>query len=79
MIGHPMGAASAIECVAAILSLERQFVTPTAHFAGPDPECAVDCVPNQGRPHALEYVLKTSSAFGGNNAALVLKRPEVRS
>jgi 3-oxoacyl-[acyl-carrier-protein] synthase II len=79
MIGHPMGAASAIECVAAILSLEHQFVTPTAHFIGEDPECAVDCVPNTGRPAYLEYVLKTSSAFGGNNSCLVLKRAEARS
>ncbi len=76
MTGHPMGAASAIECVAAVLSLRHQHVTATRNHLGPDPDCAVDCVPNAGRDMPVRYVLKTSSAFGGNNSCLVLKRPE---
>jgi 3-oxoacyl-[acyl-carrier-protein] synthase II len=76
MIGHPMGAASSIECVAAVLSLRHQRVTATRNYLGPDPDCAVDCVPNEGRAMPVEYVLKTSSAFGGNNACLIVKRPE---
>jgi 3-oxoacyl-(acyl-carrier-protein) synthase len=69
-----MGAASAIECVAAVLSLQRQHVPATRNWLGHDPDCDVDCVPNVGRTMPVEYVLKTSSAFGGNNACLILKR-----
>jgi 3-oxoacyl-[acyl-carrier-protein] synthase II len=79
MTGHPMGAASAIECVAAILSMHHQFLPPTVNFEEPDPECDVDCVPNRGRPFPVSYVLKTSSAFGGNNSSIVFKTAERRA
>lgn len=74
MIGHAMGAASSIECVAALLSMRNNYITPTANWLGCDPECDVDCVPNVGRPMQVDYVLKTSSAFGGNNSAIIFKR-----
>ena len=74
MIAHAMGAASAIECVAAILSIKHQFLLPTMNYLGPDEECKVDCVPNCGRPAIVDLVLKTASAFGGNNAAVLFKR-----
>lgn len=75
MIGHSMGAASAIECVASILSIRNQFLLPTMNFLEKDPACDVDCVPNQGRSARIRYALKTSSAFGGNNAALIFGEP----
>lgn len=74
MVGHAMGAASAIECVAAIASLQAQVITPTMNYLGPDEECPVDCVPNAARPAQLDYILKTASAFGGNNAAVLFRR-----
>ncbi|MGP1693632.1 MAG: beta-ketoacyl-[acyl-carrier-protein] synthase family protein, partial [Giesbergeria sp.] len=74
MIGHAMGAASAIECVAAMMSMQEQFLTPTMNYLGPDEQCPVDCVPNAGRPGVLNVILKTASAFGGNNAAVVFQR-----
>ncbi len=74
MIGHPMGAASSIECVATLLSIQHQFITPTINHDGTDPNCDVDCVPNHGRPAPVEYVLKTSSAFGGNNSSVIFKK-----
>lgn len=74
MIGHSMGAASAIECVAALMTIREQFITPTMNHRRADENCALDCVPNEGRSADVEYVLKTASAFGGNNAAVVFKR-----
>jgi 3-oxoacyl-[acyl-carrier-protein] synthase II len=73
MLGHAMGAASALECVAMILAIEHQFLIPTAHFEEADPACDVDCVPNVGRAARITHVLKTASAFGGNNASVVLR------
>lgn len=50
MHGHAMGASGALELVAAVLSLEREMVPPTANYTAPDPECDLDYVPNQARP-----------------------------
>jgi 3-oxoacyl-[acyl-carrier-protein] synthase II len=74
MIGHAMGAASSIECVAALLSMHHDYITPTANYSAKDPACDVDCVPNVGRSMQIEYVLKTSSAFGGNNSSIIFKK-----
>lgn len=74
MIGHAMGAASAIECVAALLSIHHQYLTPTMNFTTLDDATPLDCVPNRGRAADVECVLKTASAFGGNNSAIIFKR-----
>jgi 3-oxoacyl-[acyl-carrier-protein] synthase II len=74
MIGHSMGAASAIECVAALCSIREQLITPTMNYLGPDEQCPVDCVPNQARQSAISTVLKTASAFGGNNVAVLFRK-----
>jgi 3-oxoacyl-[acyl-carrier-protein] synthase II len=73
MIGHPMGAASSIECVLSLLAIEHQFIPPTTNFEGVDPECDIDCVPNQGRDAEVNYIMKSSSAFGGNNSCVIFK------
>jgi 3-oxoacyl-[acyl-carrier-protein] synthase II len=72
MIGHCMGAASAIGAVASVLALRDQMAPPTIHFAEPDPDCPIDCVPNTARALRLRTVLNNALAFGGNNCALVL-------
>jgi 3-oxoacyl-[acyl-carrier-protein] synthase II len=73
MTGHPMGAGSAMECVAALCSMREQLLTPTANFLGPDEHCPVDCVPNRARPARIHTVLKTASAFGGSNAVVIFR------
>lgn len=78
MIGHAMGASSIIEGVACLLSIEHQFLTPTTNYLGADEEMEVDCIPNVGRPAEIELVLKTSSAFGGNNSAIIYKNAATR-
>lgn len=76
MLGHPMGAASAIECVAALCSIREQVITPTMNYLGPDENCPVDCIPNVARPAPVRTVLKTGSAFGGNNVAVLFSKLE---
>ncbi|MDD5155653.1 MAG: beta-ketoacyl-[acyl-carrier-protein] synthase family protein [Candidatus Omnitrophica bacterium] len=75
MLGHTMGAASAIETVACCLAIKNDIIPPTINYETPDPECDIDCVPNVARKQKLNVVLNSSSAFGGNNACLVLKKP----
>ncbi len=74
MVGHAMGAASAIECVAVLLSMRDQYLTPTMNYLGADVDCPVDCVPNQGRSADINTVVKTASAFGGNNSAVIFRQ-----
>lgn len=74
MLGHTMGAASALEAIACALTVQNNIIPPTINFETPDPECDIDCVPNQARRHEVDVALNNSYAFGGNNASLVLKK-----
>jgi 3-oxoacyl-[acyl-carrier-protein] synthase II len=74
MIGHTMGAASAIETVACCLALVHGFLPPTINYQVPDPACDLDYVPNRARVLRLDVLMNNSFAFGGNNACLVLGR-----
>ncbi|NEQ08998.1 MAG: beta-ketoacyl-[acyl-carrier-protein] synthase family protein [Moorea sp. SIO4E2] len=72
--GHALGAAGAIEAVATILALQQGILPPTANFTEPDPQCALDVIPNQSRLVEVEYALSNSFAFGGLNAVLAFRR-----
>jgi 3-oxoacyl-[acyl-carrier-protein] synthase II len=74
MLGHTMGAASALEAIACALAIKNDIIPPTINYETPDPECDIDCVPNQARGHIVNIALNNSYAFGGNNASLVLKK-----
>ena len=74
MLGHTMGAASALETIASLLTIQENEIPPTINYETPDPECDIDCVPNKSRKQKVGVVLNNSFAFGGNNACLVLGR-----
>lgn len=74
MIGHTMGAASAIEAACCALALDTGVIPPTINYEEADPECDLDYVPNQARRTEPGVVLNNAYAFGGNNASLCLSR-----
>jgi 3-oxoacyl-[acyl-carrier-protein] synthase II len=74
MIGHTLGAAGAIEGVAAVLAIAEGFIPPTIHCRTPDPDCDLDYVTEGARTAAIDILLSNSFAFGGNNTAIVLGR-----
>ncbi len=74
MHGHALGAAGAIELVAAIGALRHGVLPPTANFIDPDPECDLDYIPNTAREKSVDAVLSNSFAFGGLNSVVALKR-----
>ncbi len=74
MHGHTLGAAGAIEAVVSLLALQHGLVPPTANFLDPDPACSLDVVPNEPRQANIETAISNSFAFGGLNAALVMRR-----
>ncbi len=74
MIGHTMGAASAIEGAVCALAVAEDRVPPTIHFEEPDPECDLDCVPNRSRRLPVKVAMSNAYAFGGNNASVIFKK-----
>ncbi len=74
MIGHTMGAASAIEAIACALAVKEDIVPPTINYETKDPECDLDFVPNVKREMQVNIALNNAYAFGGNNSCLVLKK-----
>jgi nodulation protein E len=74
MVGHALGAAGALEAVAAIMAAHDGVVPPTMNYLGPDPACDLDYVPNEARRRPLRAALSNSFAFGGLNAVLAFRR-----
>jgi 3-oxoacyl-[acyl-carrier-protein] synthase II len=74
MIGHTMGAASALSAVACSLALYYGFIPPTINCHEPDPECGLDCVPNAARQQQLQVVQNNAFAFGGNNSVVIFSQ-----
>jgi nodulation protein E len=74
MVGHALGAAGALEAVAAVMAAHDGIVPPTMNYLGPDPACDLDYVPNEARRRPLRTALSNSFAFGGLNAVLAFRR-----
>jgi len=76
MLGHTMGAASAIEAAVCALSVFTNRVPPTINLNDPDPECDLDYVANSARELPVNVAMNNAYAFGGNNASLILRKGE---
>ena len=76
MTGHLLGGAGGLEAGVTALAVHHQMLPPTINYETADPECDLDCVPNQARQTKVTYALSNSFGFGGTNAALLLKRYE---
>lgn len=74
MHGHALGASGALEAAAVALGIHGRFVPPTVNFIEADPDCPLDCVPNEARAVAVQIALSNSFAFGGLNAVLAFKK-----
>ncbi|MFJ5559459.1 beta-ketoacyl-[acyl-carrier-protein] synthase family protein [Streptomyces sp. NPDC093250] len=74
MVGHSMGAASALGSAACALAIAEGFIPPTINHRETDTDCGLDCVPNEARPAELTVVQNNALAFAGNNAVLILGR-----
>ena len=74
MHGHLIGGTGAVELLACIMALRDGIVAPTIGYEEPDPECALDVVPNEAREAKVGAALSNAFAFGGLNAVLALKK-----
>ena len=73
LIGHAMGASSAIETIFTLKGMQAGTLPPTRNYQ-PDPEFNMDCVSKQPVRCVQEFVLKNAFGFGGCNACAVFKR-----
>ena len=74
MIGHLLGAAGAVETIAAIMAIEKGIVHPTINQFDPDPECDLNTVPNKAVSARVDKVLVNNFGFGGHNGVLAIER-----
>ena len=74
MHGHLIGGTGAVELLACIMALKDGIVAPTIGYQEPDPECALDVVPNVAREAQVDVALSNAFAFGGLNAVLALRK-----
>lgn len=74
MHGHLIGGTGAVELLACIMALRDGIIAPTIGYQEPDPECALDVVPNEARDAQIEVALSNAFAFGGMNAVIALRR-----
>ena len=74
MHGHLIGGTGAVELLACIMAVRDGVIAPTIGYEEPDPDCALDVVPNVAREAKVDVALSNAFAFGGLNAVLALKR-----
>jgi 3-oxoacyl-[acyl-carrier-protein] synthase II len=79
MTGHLLGAAGGLETAVAALSVCHDVVPPTINYEYPDPECDLDCVPNESRKMTVRMALNNSFGFGGTNATILLRKHDASS
>ena len=76
MIGHLLGASSAVELVATAVSIRRGVVHPTRNYTTPDPACDLDYVPGAARELEITNALSNSLGFGGHNVSICIGQLE---
>lgn len=72
LMGHPLGAASAIELVRSCLCMKYQMIPPTINLNTPDPACDLDYVPNKKRKKKIRCMISDANGFSGIHSCMVL-------
>ena len=78
MTGHLLGAAGAVETIAAILATKYSIVPPTINHATDDPEIdnKLNLTFNKAQKRAVNYALSNTFGFGGHNTSIIIKKFE---
>ncbi len=74
MTGHLLGAAGAVEAIAAIMAVKHDMIPPTINYQQPDPACDLDYTPNVAVKRVVHYALSNTFGFGGHNATILVKK-----
>ena len=76
MTGHMLGAAGAVEAIAAVLAINHNIVPPTINLKEQDEACDLNYTPNQAQEASIRGALSSSLGFGGHNACVAFRRIE---
>jgi 3-oxoacyl-[acyl-carrier-protein] synthase II len=79
MTGHLLGAAGAIEAIAAIMAVVHDIIPPTINFKVPDPDIDqnLNLTLNKAQHRKVNIAISNTFGFGGHNASVVIKKAEV--
>jgi 3-oxoacyl-[acyl-carrier-protein] synthase II len=79
MTGHLLGAAGAIEAIAAIMSVVHDIIPPTINFKVPDEDIDqnLNLTLNKAQHRKVNIAMSNTFGFGGHNASVVIKKAEV--
>lgn len=76
MTGHLLGAAGAIEAIAAILAIQHNLIPPTINHVTEDPDCDLNYTFNKAQQRDVNVAISNTFGFGGHNASLLFKSLE---
>lgn len=75
MTGHLLGAAGAIESIAALLAVKNDLVPPTINHFTDDPDIVpLNLTFNKPQQHEVQYALSNTFGFGGHNATVIFAK-----
>ena len=74
MTGHLFGGAGALEALVCVKTLTNGIISPTINYETPDPDCDLDCTPNEARQGDVSIGLSNSFGLGGHNATIIIKK-----
>jgi len=74
MMGHLIAAAGVTELIVCLMAIRDNVLPPTTNYETPDPECEIDCIPNEARERRCDIAMNNSFGFGGQNIALLVGR-----
>ncbi len=76
MTGHLLGAAGAVEAIAAIMAMNNGTVPPTINLENPDPgiDSRLNLTPNAAQEREMNVVLSNTFGFGGHNTSVVFRK-----
>ena len=72
MVGHLIGAAGAVEAIAALLAIDKSIAHATINQFEQDPQINLNVIKNEPLEVNIEHILCNSFGFGGQNACVVL-------
>jgi len=69
-----LGAAGGIEAAACCKAIETGVVPPTVNYEEPDPDCDIDCAPNQAVEREVNVAVSNNLGFGGHNTSVAFRK-----
>ena len=76
MTGHLLGAAGAVEAIAAIGAITHQTIPPTINFEHADPDCDLNYTFNKPVEREVNVAMSNAFGFGGHNTSIVFAKFE---